>query len=184
MSLQDGRKVTPRDVSWLAGLLEGEGSFGYTLCRSRAVGPYIKVSITDRDVVERAAGLLGVGVHFEKLTRTGKPMWLARVAGPRARGWMMTLYAEMGRRRREKIRESLRQWRDLNHVNARYVQACRLGHPLDAVHGIKRPTRYCRVCATESSRRSRATVRLRRGTVKGRNPIDGRWIAVPATESA
>jgi hypothetical protein len=43
------------DIAWLAGLLEGEGSF---MRGKRKDAPGISLAMTDRDVVERAAKLL------------------------------------------------------------------------------------------------------------------------------
>lgn len=166
--------VRVRDITWLAGLLDGEGSFTYKL----KGGPSVKVSMTDRDVVDRVARMLGCGVYLTKTTRTGKKMWIARVVGPRARGWMMTMYTEMGVRRRAQIAKSLHLWRKLSHVDARYMKACKLGHPLDGVHGIKRRCRYCRECARTSMRRYRARRARARGTRSERDPGSGRWVAV------
>jgi len=41
-------------IAWTAGLLEGEGSFGMS-GRSIAIG----INMTDRDVIDRIAGVLG-----------------------------------------------------------------------------------------------------------------------------
>lgn len=56
--------TTKAELAWLAGLLEGEGSF--TLLRVRGTGPrnrpVIKVAMTDLDVVQRARDIAGFGV--------------------------------------------------------------------------------------------------------------------------
>ena len=67
--------------------------------------------MTDRDVMERAAKLLGVNVVAEKSRGVGlKPLYSFQVNGRRAAGLMMTLFSFLGRRRRDKIKEVLVAW--------------------------------------------------------------------------
>jgi len=102
--------ITLRHVEWLAGLLEGEGYFASTGTGRRYAA--ICLQMTDRDVVERAAGLLGSRVTFQ-LKRPGqtKHVWRTTAGGHRAIGWMMTLYPLMGERRKAQIRLVLAMWR-------------------------------------------------------------------------
>lgn len=63
--------MTEIEVAWLAGLLEGEGSFGLD---TRALhkykvstappAPYIKISMVDKDVIERVAVLVNKNSFF------------------------------------------------------------------------------------------------------------------------
>lgn len=112
-----------KDLYWLAGLLEGEGSF-------IASKPYVNqppqaritLCSSDKDVVERAAKILGAKSVLRNTSsnRLGlKMQWKATVYSSRATGWMMTLYSLMGARRREQIRTSL---------------AARRGYPTSAKH--------------------------------------------------
>lgn len=109
--------MTPRDIEWLAGLLEGEGCFGFYYLKRNQNGtgyycPQIRLSMTDRDVVGRAAKLMGTRVYLREGTPKGnKPVWTTRAAGAKAAGWMMTLYMLLGERRRTKIQEVLWVWR-------------------------------------------------------------------------
>lgn len=83
---------------WLAGLLEGEGCFHMNS------SPNVSVSTTDRDVLERAACLMGSKVRgpFD----TGhKPIWSASLSGDRALDLMRRLLPLMGQRRTAKIQE-------------------------------------------------------------------------------
>lgn len=102
------------DIAWLAGLLEGEGSFRMS---ERSIA--IPVTMTDRDIVERAATLLGGRVYKVAESRSERPRkqpWRAQVKGPRAAGWMMTLYSFLGIRRREQVRRGLAAWRAMRFV--------------------------------------------------------------------
>lgn len=75
-------------ISWAAGLFEGEGCF--TLTRGTTDGrtyqhPKAELNSTDQDVVERFSAIVGVG-HVRKLTfdRRGehyKPQWSWSIGG-------------------------------------------------------------------------------------------------------
>ncbi len=95
-----------KDISWLAGLIEGEGSF--LTCNT---SPCISLQMTDKDIIERAARLLGVTVRGPYVYGSNKPTWTCRVYGQRAAGWIMTLWTFMGTRRREKMLEVLEAWK-------------------------------------------------------------------------
>lgn len=101
--------VKAGDVRWLAGLLEGEGCFVF----SRTT-PRIMLSMTDRDVVARAAAMLRNPMGERPPPKPGyKKRYVTNLNGNDAAGWMMTLYGEMGRRRRAKIREVLSRWKQM-----------------------------------------------------------------------
>lgn len=97
-----------RDIIWLAGLLEGEGSFGFY-----NGGPVIQLKMTDLDIVERAHKALGC---TSKVMTINMPdpehstAYKAVAQGSLAIGWMFTLYSLMGNRRKEQIKEVISQW--------------------------------------------------------------------------
>jgi hypothetical protein len=108
MSIPD--HVSEQDFYWLAGLLEGEGSF--------APGPpsapnsvRITLSMTDRDVVARVAGLWRVSYHEVRKARTlergWKPAYAVSLRGRRAAELMHDLLPLMGERRQLQIRRAL-----------------------------------------------------------------------------
>lgn len=112
--------TSTKDVCWLAGLLEGEGSFTVAN-KGRHCYPSVKLKMTDRDVVERAARILrtvqyrkgGNGILSYRPSRSTmgtKQNYVVAIAGRRAAGWMMTLYPLMGERRQKRIRELLALW--------------------------------------------------------------------------
>lgn len=95
--------MTRDDLIWLAGLLEGEGSFD--LHKGRY--PRIRVGMTDRDVVGRAATLMGAKVRLSLKPAPAKAMFHAEVSGERATALMRLLLPHMGARRSAKIAEVL-----------------------------------------------------------------------------
>lgn len=97
-----------RDIAWLAGLLEGEGCFA---TKSKN-GVTIKMEMTDRDVIHKAAKLMGAHVNDLGMRRGAtKIIYRLNLYGGNAIGWMMTLYSFMGNRRKAKIRELITMWK-------------------------------------------------------------------------
>lgn len=91
------------DLLWLAGLLEGEGTFD----AHRGRYPRIRVAMTDRDVVGRAASLMDTGLRLALHPAPAKPTWHSEVSGPRAAAIMREVLPHMGARRSAKIAEVL-----------------------------------------------------------------------------
>ena len=121
------------DIAWLAGLLEGEGYFAL----NRGKYPTITLSMTDEDIVVKAASLMGA-----KINRSGN-LWIAHINGAYAIQWMMTLYSLLGKRRRERVFEVIRYWKEhaYSHVS-NGMRARATCHPdrLLAAHGM------CNIC--------------------------------------
>lgn len=87
------------DLLWLAGLLEGEGSFDL----HRGKYPRVRVGMSDRDVVGRAATLLGARVRLSLKPAPNAAMWHAEVSGAKAAEIMRQILPHMGARRSAKI---------------------------------------------------------------------------------
>lgn len=110
-----------KEIYWLAGLLDGEGCFSwhkfYTQGKYTYYNAKIQLAMTDLDVVERAAKMIGATVHKVKLSKLGrKQMYRFECQGRRAIGWMQTVYPVMGLRRQAKIRELVVLYKNLNKV--------------------------------------------------------------------
>lgn len=91
------------DVIWLAGLLEGEGSFDL----HRGKYPRVRVGMTDRDVIGRAATLIGSGVRLSLKREPYAATWHAEVSGPKAVAVMRAILPHMGARRSGRIAQIL-----------------------------------------------------------------------------
>ena len=106
--------LTTTQLHWLAGILEGEGSFQLARTarkRGKILIPRIELGMTDKDIVQQAAALMRVKVHRVERNPPRKSYFRFLMWGHHAAGWMMTLYLLMGTRRRAKIREVLSHWR-------------------------------------------------------------------------
>ena len=99
------------DLYWLAGLLEGEGSFGFYITNSRKGRGSLKLGLAmaDRDVVERAGKLMGLKVHTKKGRTPShfKPIWYTQATGAWIIQWFYILYPLMGVRRKEQIARAI-----------------------------------------------------------------------------
>jgi hypothetical protein len=95
------------DRAWIAGLLEGEGSFIVNRA-SRFSYPVIKVEMCEREVIDRAAGLLDATVWVVPPGTEGwRPTYVAQIAGHRAAEWMRALRPYLGLRRTAAIDAAL-----------------------------------------------------------------------------
>jgi len=90
--------MTPTEAAWLAGILEGEGYF-----KPSGRSPEVSVEMTDQDVIERAATLMGGCVKDRPIRGEHRPAWRVRVYGPRAIAVMIEVLPHMGSRRSARI---------------------------------------------------------------------------------
>jgi hypothetical protein len=128
------------DIAWLAGLLEGEGSF--MMAKTKQGGktyssPRITVNMTDEDVIQRVATLFNTKVYtMPKYARDGyappKQQWRATLTGARAVALMEAMLPWMGERRSAKIAEILTEFSRLEPTELRRRRA-------NSIAAAKRP---------------------------------------------
>jgi len=101
------RSLPVTDLYWLAGLLEGEGSF-MAGPPSNPRMPVLSVNMTDEDVMARLGRIFGRKVQ---VVRPRNPRWRTsyqlRVQGGSAVRWMILLRPLMGSRRQAQIDRAL-----------------------------------------------------------------------------
>ena len=98
------------EQAWLAGLLEGEGSF---MCGppSKPNLPVIHISTTDKDIIDRVGAIFGTKPQRVRSRKAHwKQAYACRVKGKPARELMESLRPLMGHRRREQIDAALASW--------------------------------------------------------------------------
>lgn len=95
------------ELTWLAGLLEGEGCF---ILNSRRKNPnhrksiQVSLAMSDEDVVRRAAALMGTTVNVMREARgTHSKMWRTLASSQKAEDLMLAVRPHMGERRGAKI---------------------------------------------------------------------------------
>jgi hypothetical protein len=110
--------IEQSDLLWLAGLLEGEGYFSSSNNNSSNIK--IGIKMTDKDVMERVANILGVGVVYCKPEKSHwKPQYVVRLSNKRAKELMELLHPLMGLRRKAAIETALSSYKETDRsVNA------------------------------------------------------------------
>lgn len=97
--------MTELETAWLAGLLEGEGSFGQV---RNTNGCHLSLSMTDEDVVRKAAKLMDiykvVAYERKKQKPHHKQQWYLHVCGDTAVSIMTCILPYMGQRRSQRIK--------------------------------------------------------------------------------
>lgn len=100
-----------KDLYWLAGLLEGEGSFDlHEKGGGRTARPRVSMSSTDEDVIAEVSRLLGVSSYSRyrpKAWPRHKDKFTVELDGPRAVELMTQIRPYMFSRRAGKISEVL-----------------------------------------------------------------------------
>lgn len=90
---------TRDDLLWLAGLLEGEGTFD----AHRGKYPRLRLAMTDRDIVGRAATLMGSSIRLTLNKAPAQPTWHTEISGEKAAYIMREILPFMGTRRSQRI---------------------------------------------------------------------------------
>jgi hypothetical protein len=94
-------------LAWLAGILEGEGTF-----RVSGYSPTITLRMTDKDIVRRVSLIFENKVRsFPPDKRGNKPYYITSAYGSRAASLMMTLFPFFGERRQDDIKTYLSIWK-------------------------------------------------------------------------
>lgn len=97
------------DIYWIAGLLDGEGCFGFHK------SPQIQLNMIDLDIIERARNILRQSSKITVVERIGyKTQFKITIAGSDMIGWMMTIYPLMSSRRQIKIKEVINKWKNMS----------------------------------------------------------------------
>jgi hypothetical protein len=135
-----------RDIGWVAGLFEGEGSI---LAPSQAADSMrLTIAMTDLDVLWRYAVLVGAtSLHgpYQWQSSVGhKGMYRVTIYGSRAAALGMTIYPLLGERRQAKMKQALLEWRQGRAMGSAF---CPYGHRKTG-EGRKR---RCLECAHQNS---------------------------------
>lgn len=116
--------LTPVEIAWLAGIVEGEGTLSLD-DRSKdryadstaPPGCYLKVSMTDEDVIKKIADLFQrKNFQATRKTKGGKTEYIINVAGRKTLIYILPLlYPHLGQRRKkeaDRCINALKDWQD------------------------------------------------------------------------
>lgn len=109
--------MTENELYWLAGLLEGEGSFCKG-CPSMPNSPSVNISMTDKDVIERVGTYWHVAIHKERKKNKNpkhKTPWVTRLRGYRAIELMKKIRHLMSNRRQNQIDAAIESYHPKYH---------------------------------------------------------------------
>lgn len=139
------------ELAWVAGLLEGEGSFFFKKVE-RGQRLTISLLMSDYDVVEKYAKLVGVTAKIWTVIPKGdreghKTMYGAAVQGHAGVRLMKKILPHMGLRRSEKIKTILAAWDALPHRREPGLPPVCHPNRKHNMHGL------CKECATRKRRR-------------------------------
>lgn len=92
--------------AWIAGILEGEGSFAFT-----NNWPVIQIQMTDKDVMEKLSGYLDAPLGKPRILKSGKVCYqIALRKTEKIKFITDQIYEYMGERRRKSINEWREYW--------------------------------------------------------------------------
>lgn len=149
---------TRENLAWLAGLLEGEGSFNVRKSKRGNWQLSVTIKMTDQDVIERVKTVTG-GTNritvYQYKDGIRKDSYMFLVTGNReAAALMWAVYPWMCSRRQAKIRECIRIWRASPGRDGRVGRPdCIRGHPLNE-------RRQCPTCRREARKRYKERQRV------------------------
>lgn len=170
---------TVEQVAWAAGLFEGEGCISfYQRDYGSKVQPQMRLGMTDRDVVERFAAIMGCGAIGMVKPGTGgsKAVFEWRIyEAEKVRELIALLLPFLGERRRARANEVIAKIADVRLHNEKKTH-CPHGHALEGENLVIEPyrraekvfeTRRCRTCR-ERQAQARRTRRKKTQTEGGR----------------
>jgi hypothetical protein len=108
-SASAGGSPSMKEIHWLAGYLEGEGSF---YRRPQKYGSMtVKVSATDLEPLEKCVHFFGGKVNgpYHSGKNTEKKYWQWNIHGPRALGVALTVLTLLSPRRQEQVQTMLQR---------------------------------------------------------------------------
>lgn len=147
-------EISDVDAAWIAGLLEGEGSFFPLVREGKRTLARTSMGSCDLDVLERLREITGIG-SILKVARSDrpshKPHWTWTVQRHQdAIDLMSRIHHLMGARRADRITEVF------NQVDDPLKPFCPRGHNLDDPSNwfMRRGGLACRSCASEKKKES------------------------------
>ena len=101
--------ISVRDIAWAAGIYEGEGSCsGPTRhCRTHVVALTQKGEWLPRELQSLFGGCVYAYEYAATSERPARKYHYWKLTGPRARGFLMTIFAFLSPRRRSQITKAL-----------------------------------------------------------------------------
>lgn len=133
------KQLSEIEIAWLAGLFEGEATFGIDK-RSKIrypkstspPSPYIRISMIDKDIIERVATLLeGKPFVPKRKTSAGNEVYTLHIGDRKTLCELLPLILPyLGQRRQKRVQECLQllqEWKDWEQQGGRSQMAAEGG---------------------------------------------------------
>lgn len=112
--------LTPTEIGWLAGLLDGEGFFA--LAKVGRYGyPSVGVNMTDEDIIQHFCALTGTTYAMQRRQPDRKNIFCVNTSGRKALAIMRVIFPYMGQRRKTKIAQI---WADYGETRMHVCLEC------------------------------------------------------------
>jgi len=110
------------DWAWIAGILEGEGSFPFT-----NNWPVLFIQMTDKDIMEKLSGYFDISLGKPRTLKSGKMSYqIALRKTEKIKFITDKIYEYMGERRKKSIDDWREYWKNRNWTKGRLQK---LGNP-------------------------------------------------------
>jgi hypothetical protein len=141
------------DLKWIAGFLEGEGSFSGKVKNRNFPQPRVQVSQMQKWTLEKLNSFIPGTIYpvYAKNKKWGsKHYWSWSLNFLNSVCLMMTIYPLMSPKRQEQIRESLTYWKNTKQRRNKFSPVCQNGHS-KAENTYNNPSggKCCRACHKE-----------------------------------
>lgn len=150
--------MTRDELCWLAGWLEGEGTFYASETKGNSPRAVIQVFSVDRDTIEKAARLMGGRITVIKPRECRGTQWKsqgglrAEVGGEPAAALMRQLLPFMGQRRTAQITKALSFWESRSSRPVSKLCACGCGQEIFGGRRLLYANRKTGSCAMRAFR--------------------------------
>jgi hypothetical protein len=119
-------EITSQEIGWLAGWLEGEGTFYFTKSKSSPTA-IVQVFSVDRDIIEKAARLTKGKIYWIKPRNNSQGGYRLHLESDLAIDIMEMVLPLMGERRTVQIKQALEGWRTRPNKPIEKLCACGCG---------------------------------------------------------
>ncbi len=145
--------ISVNDIHWIAGFLEGEGSFYKGEPGRRGRNITIICGQVQKWPLEKLNLIIPGKMRLEKRKLPNNSMWRWYTNVANSAGLMMTIYSLMSPKRQEQIRDALFIWGLRRSKDWKYRTHCINGHEIsDANTYFTGKQRCCKLCRKETIR--------------------------------
>lgn len=161
--------ISINDIHWIAGFLEGEGSFyGCEPFPKRGAPIEVSASQVQKWPLEKLNSIIPGTMRLRKKNSPTSSIWIWYANTANSAGLMMTIYSLMSPKRKEQIERALFFWRIRVSSRWKYRTHCIHGHEINEMNTyIYKGTKRCKPCMREISlAHSRKRKSLRKSLLK------------------